>query len=1019
MQIPQAAQNKWIRLSAGIVLFLLLIYAAVPLVGKHYLIKFLQDNGADSVKIERLAYNPFAAKLILEGLDVEKDGKSILSESRIAINMRLFALFKKDIFLEESVYNDLSIDLEQYPDGRWRIGFFIIDNDGSTENVQEVSEQAASAWAVLADNVSVKNCRIQLKTPALTLQLVIDKAELKKFSTRSDMPAGTFHLEGSINESPITIAFQKIEVLPEIKLEGDLSLDKFQLQELAKLLSDVIPVFEGVFGLDGRVAFHLLKDGNIRVKYDGSLGLLQPVVSTGAISTEGEKITWNGSAQYHSTKDSPLAVTIKGALKGEALSFMTGDDLPDAPVQSGGLSLDWNGDMELTSGDQNKGMSVSTGGTLQLSNINFVVNEGSAPFSVKGDNAIWKGALGFKQLADEAGNLITLKGKLVTEKLEADLPENHLLYTHEGLTIVADTTIGLSEGFDVKGENEVGFTGISLADSSKDSELLSAKELSFKGFKGEGGTRIKLGEVTAEDVAASITGAMPLQVQVPKIHLTEIETNDMQIFAGRNLEIVETRIHSPVSGEDLVTLSSVDLQGIQASLDGNLSLQMVTLKKLVALGTPAGEEAPPTLSLESASLNDISWNKTGGLQADTLNFDHLSMNAVRNKEGVFEFQQKIAAMNSSLPVNAQQETEGENSSETVPVSLKEIVFTGENSIRFEDYTLAVPYKSHIEINTLRLLNLNSALPEDKTELTFEGRLAERAPVAVKGDIYPFKEKLELRLELDVKNYPLHRLSSYTVQSVGTALSSGELRLESSVELAENILDMQNHVILQKLETETISEELAKELDNQLPMSLDAALSLLRDSDDNITLDIPLEGPVDDLGVGIADVLVTALSKAIVPAASGYLVYALGPYGALAYVGMKVGEKILQVDLPPVVFAEGESQFEDTQLDYLSRVAKILLDRPKQDLQICPIVVPWELLPEKEREIAKDTREKDGDIKEADVQKLFELGQQRAAAVQKYLVDKHEIEEQRLLICDTKIEKEKSGVPSVTMHMSKL
>ena len=71
--------------------------------------------------------------------------------------------------------------------------------------------------------------------------------------------------------------------------------------------------------------------------------------------------------------------------------------------------------------------------------------------------------------------------------------------------------------------------------------------------------------------------------------------------------------------------------------------------------------------------------------------------------------------------------------------------------------------------------------------------------------------------LDLKNYPLSRLSPYTVQAVGTALASGILRLHSKMSLESDYLDLENDVELKKLETKTISPELAAELNNQLPI----------------------------------------------------------------------------------------------------------------------------------------------------------------------------------------------------------
>ena len=141
-------------------------------------------------------------------------------------------------------------------------------------------------------------------------------------------------------------------------------------------------------------------------------------------------------------------------------------------------------------------------------------------------------------------------------------------------------------------------------------------------------------------------------------------------------------------------------------------------------------------------------------------------------------------------------------------------------------------------------------------------------------------------------------------------------------------------------------------------------------------------------------------------------YALGPYGALAYVGMKVGEKALQVTLPPVVFAPQEVALTPEHVDYLQRIGKILQERSTADLQICPQVASWEFLTEQEKTEMK------GEIIEVDEKKqddLLELGQQRAAAVQSLLEKDYGIERNRLLLCDTKIETARDAVPVVLLQ----
>ena len=456
---------------------------------------------------------------------------------------------------------------------------------------------------------------------------------------------------------------------------------------------------------------------------------------------------------------------------------------------------------------------------------------------------------------------------------------------------------------------------------------------------------------------------------------------------------------------------------------GEIGAEDARIQNFTFLQSRNKSETEAAVSFADASLDEISWHDTKGLQGNILQFEDLVATVLRDKDGKINISHQLAEMQqveSTANTPAEEAAPepstaaaAEEKSKGGQLKLQKIIVAGKSNVRFKDYTLAVPYTTDLAISRLEVTNLDSTQPLQKTEITLQGELENRAPLAVTGDIYPFKEKPGVAMKVELKNYPLSNLSAYTVQSVGTALASGQLQVISSLILANDQLDMNNAVLLKKLETKTIAPELAAELNNQLPIPLNAALSILRDSEKNISLNIPLNGPVSALHVGISDVMITALSKAIVPAASGYLMYALGPYGALAYVGMKVGEKMLQVELPPVVFTQQEISLTEEHVKYLQRIGKILQDRPETDIQLCPTVVSWEFLTDQEQASMK------GDVVEVDEKQqgdLLQLGQKRAAAVQSLLENEYEIARNRLLICDTKIATKKSAVPAVLLQL---
>jgi len=221
--------------------------------------------------------------------------------------------------------------------------------------------------------------------------------------------------------------------------------------------------------------------------------------------------------------------------------------------------------------------------------------------------------------------------------------------------------------------------------------------------------------------------------------------------------------------------------------------------------------------------------------------------------------------------------------------------------------------------------------------------------------------------------------------------------------------MESDLVSKDLDAETVHGELADKLNNQLPIPLELALTMLRDSDGTIELKIPLKGELDDMHVGVTDLVITALGKGISVAVVPYLAYtALGPAGALAFVGAKVGAKLLHTNLPSLEFEPGSRELTESHIKTLDKVGKAIEKDKKKSYSICATVGLNELGK------VDSSRDKNGpDIQsEAAHKELFELGDGRSQAVKEYLLSHFKIDEERLLICSPGINFKDSDKPTI-------
>lgn len=1050
--------KRWVLVCGGILLLLPILFMFAVYGVKSYLVDWLEQNGADSAGIEKLVINPFLGRITVGDLDVQVNGTSLLKNAKMVVNLGFGALFKKNIKVQSALYSGLVVDLEQFADGRWRIGSYTVDatdqsNTSNTEKVAETAEETVPSWAFLADEVDLVDCVVMVKTPELDLKLMIEKAELRKFTTREGTEGATFSLVGTLEGEQVEIELSHLQVIPSLSIEGDVKVSRFQLAELAVLLQDVLPVFAGDIGLDGNMTFRTGEETKMLINYKGDIEARNADIGSESFATRAANLRWQGTVHYESAKDKLMVVTTDGLLAAreyrlhvpeadftteEAAIELQGKntvtitdtvsvenngslliekavvELPGSEVSE--ERLYWEGAVIYDSNRAGAGQYVETKGVLQSGPLSVISGEETEKISVHSTNLRWQGDVVYGQEEGGQNSYVLLAGKLEGKEIATTLAGPGLTLEQGNLVFDTDVTLNFADTFDIKGTSSLVLGDFLFAGGVED-PTVGLEKLEIAGLVGVGEKHLRLNQLTSAGLTVALAGTLPMDISVPAIQLNGFETPDLATFDIASITLEKPQITATHNKEELLRLGEVEAAGLHLEASGQVAADTLSLADLTFLGSGEESGGKPFLTLGGANISGIEWAGKKGFTGKSLTFDNLITTLIRDKEGELNVTQQLLAMQvrAAAEGNVVEEVveEEDKKGKDAPIRLGEVVVTGKSHVKFEDYTLAVPYTTDLAINNMQLQDLDSTKPEAKSPFVLDAVFEDRAPFNVTGDISPFLQPVALHLDLKLKNYPLSRLSAYTVQSVGTALASGQLELQTKLDLENNTLDMKNSVVFKKLKTKTISPDLEAELNNQLPIPLNTALSILRDSDKNISLDVPLSGPVSHLNVGISDVLITALSKAIVPAASGYLMYTLGPYGALAYVGMKVGEKILKVELPPVDFVPGEVALSDENKKYLEKIAEILKGRPETDIQLCPQVVSWEFMDEEQiAEVQKAYVE----VVEKDRDKLIEIGQQRAKAVQNYLVSTHELDISRLLICDTLVVTRKDDKPLIMLNL---
>ncbi|MDR0476835.1 MAG: DUF748 domain-containing protein [Desulfobulbaceae bacterium] len=1002
-QQPAAPVDKpwykrwWFRALAGIVIFVILLLIALPFAAKYALKRWLEQNGAEQAVVDSLRYNPFLGRASLRGLAVDIGGQTLLSNGVFSIDLGLSRLLSHDIHVEDASYRDLMIDIEQKPDGTWRFGSYSLTANGEPSPARPESQP--SKWIVSARNVALAACKVHFKTPELDLTLVVDEARLQGFSTSAAAAPATFHLRGTLNGESVDIQLDAVKIAPSLALNGHLSIAGFDLAIIKKYVEKALPDFAGKASLNGKAAFSL-DNGVIKADYDGVIDVAKPSVGNNTFNTAAEDLSWNGAASYHLAKNDS-AVTVKGTLASVSLSVA----VPGAGFVVKHDKITLAGDCAVPIlplvAAHHDGM-LETAGTVV----------GVRKMKISQQKFNWQGKSDWSMPDGVSRAVFT--GALATGRTNY---ENGEMRAGSEAMTVAELTgdIGTKLAFKSLAAN-----GLSFSTGGKKATSASVEAVGIGAASTDDFINWQTQNISVKKAGAVLPGAMPLKLSLLGLDIDRVSSENAAIWKTGRLRLRNFVANSSRgSSSRLASLGTAKITGITATKKGQAKVTEVDLGDLCFLGF---EKKDAISSLDRLRLQQSAFSLKDGFSAASLSLEGLRASLERDKEGNFNVLSRLQAM--QKPESGKNAPKTTSVAETPPTKAHKAEASGkagqkkippirigkislDGRILYTDKTLPMDFNADAEIKKLTIENIDSANPDRKTAVTLEAQLAGRAPLEVKGDVALFGDKPDISLDIHLKNYPLSNLSPYTAKAVGTALASGELKVDSTVSLKNDYLKVESKTLLHKLETKTLSPELAAQLNNQLPLPLDAALALLRDNDRNIKLDIPVEGELSSLHVGFSSIVITALSKAIIPAASAYMVYALGPYGALAYVGMKVGQKMMQVSLPPVEFPPGQDSLTLVQDDYLQRIAKILSERPETDLQLTPKVVADELLPgaasKKAAGTARDaTTPAPKPLSPEMTKKLEALGQKRAEALRQRLHNQFGVDIKRLMISETQI-----------------
>lgn len=352
-------------------------------------------------------------------------------------------------------------------------------------------------------------------------------------------------------------------------------------------------------------------------------------------------------------------------------------------------------------------------------------------------------------------------------------------------------------------------------------------------------------------------------------------------------------------------------------------------------------------------------------------------------------------------------------SAALPVLIKQLAIGPEVVIHVSDAGIQPTFKEEIQFKQLEVQNLSLQDNDLPAQLSLLLDLSHDAALQVDGSFNAVAPSADLKVNL--KEYQLLSLTGYSEQYTGYALESGVFSLTSAIKVVADQLDTKNEAVLNHVRLRPEHSDTAERFAHSLTMPLDQALDLLRDSKNQIKLEVPVTGPLNDPNVDLQQVINKALGGAVKKASMMVLKAMLQPYGTLISVVQMAGEKMTQVSLAPVHFASGQAELSDVAKDYAGKLAGMINQREALTLRLCGLANREDfdaLLTASGIEAA--TEEARAEQEQLQRESLTALADSRTEAVRQHLQHELGVKSSQLVVCLPKYSSKANAVSGVEL-----
>ncbi|MCO7624518.1 DUF748 domain-containing protein [Pseudomonas guariconensis] len=829
--MPKGLTRAFGAMLALVALYSLLGFLIIPGVGLRIANQQLAQYATVPAHLQRIEFNPFSLELTLWGLQIGEPGKEQVGFERLYANLSLDSLWTKALHLE-------AVELDK-PRNE-----VLFAKDGSLNLTQlfklppsepKPEEPAGDPFPLRIGSIKLNEGYLHFQDlrPSEPIEFLYDSMnlELKNLSTLPDDNADMALV--AIGPNGGRIDWSGTLSLAPIASEGTLKVTEGRMKAFWPYVRDAVPLVleEGMVSLDTHYKLNLSKETELLL--DNTSVRVAPFAIK---APDGRPLARLASLDVSETSiDLAKQQIIVGKIRSEKLETW-------AALERDG-QLDW----------QKLFASQPAKATPKEKAEPAAAEPSAEEKAAKEPSKPWQVLLKDVQLRNYQVHLADRSQKepvaLDVGPLNADL-QNFDSLNQSPFTLNLDTGVGKQGKLQAAGQVNLAPVTAKLDVSTRDIDLRVAQAYISPFIRLE----LRSGMLSS-DLKVDLKSTEPLAFSV-----------------GGKAQVSQLHTLDTIKNRDFVKWQQLDLSGLSYVHGDALSIDKVAL-------------------LQPYARFIINEDRT-------TNVDDL-----------------LIPQPASAPATSQ--TKPATASTDKPLGIRiGGIDINDGSANFADLTLTPNFATAIQQLNGQIGTIDNRKPAP-AKVDVKGKVDRYAPVTIKGALNPFNPLASLDIATSFKRVELTTLTPYSGKFAGFRIRKGRLNLDLHYLITNGQLKAENKVVVEQLQ---LGEKVDSPDAVDLPIRL--AVALLKDTEGKISIELPVTGDLNNPQFSVMPIIWQTLRNLVLRAAQAPFKF-IG--GLIAGGGAE--------DLGNVAFAPGSSDLSADAQSALDKLASALKERPELRLEI--------------------------------------------------------------------------------------